>query len=42
MVVVWNTSNAMEQKGGDVHIVAKTLTDFDISRMRVADFDDTR
>ncbi|WAQ96619.1 WDR90-like protein [Mya arenaria] len=40
MVVIWNTSKA--SKSREVTVMAKAHTDVDISRMRVAAFDDTR
>ena len=40
MVVIWDTSQI--QKGGNVSILAKAHTEVDISRMRIAAFDETR
>ena len=40
MVVIWNTENVT--KGRQVTVLAKAHTDVDITRMRIAAFDDTR
>lgn len=40
MVVIWNTSKVSKTR--EVTVMAKAHTDVDISRMKVAAFDDTR
>ena len=40
MVVTWNLDRVT--KGGQVTVMAKAHTDVDITRMRIAAFDDTR
>ena len=40
MVVVWDTSRC--GKSGEVSVIAKAHTDVDISRIKIAPFDDTR
>lgn len=40
MVVIWNTSKVMKNR--EVSVMAKAHSDVDISRMKIASFDDTR
>ena len=40
MVVVWDTSRC--GKSGEVSVIAKAHTDVDITRIKIAPFDDTR
>lgn len=40
MVVIWNTSKVMKNR--EVSVMAKAHSDVDISRMKIAGFDDTR
>ena len=40
LVIVWDASHAA--KDGEVPVMAKAHTDVDITRLHVADFDDTR
>ena len=40
MVVIWNTSKVSKTR--EVTVMAKAHTDVDITRMKVAAFDDTR
>lgn len=40
MVVIWNTSKVMKNR--EVSVMAKAHSDVDISKIKIASFDDTR
>ena len=40
MVVIWNTSKVLKNR--EICVMAKAHSDVDISKMKIASFDDTR